>query len=83
MLSARNCAEPASYLAALSSDQSVEWQVAMEQEYDSILSNGTWELVDLPEDHVVVNIKWIYKIKSDLDGDVSRYKARFVAKGCS
>jgi hypothetical protein len=55
----------------------------MQQEYYSLLSNGTWELVDLPEGRAVVNNMWICKIKSDLDGDVSRYKARFVAKGCN
>jgi hypothetical protein len=82
MLSARDCVEPASYRAALSSDQSAnEWHVAMQHEYDSLMSIGTWELVDLPEGRAMVNNMWIYKTKSDLDGDVSRYNARFVAKG--
>jgi hypothetical protein len=55
----------------------------MQREYSSLIDNGTWELVVLPADRVVVNITWIYKIKSDTVGDVSRFKARFVAKGCS
>jgi hypothetical protein len=54
----------------------------MQHEYSSLIDNGTWELVDLPPSRVVVNNMWIYKIKSDNAGDISRFKARFVAKGC-
>jgi hypothetical protein len=32
---------------------------------------------------MVVNNMWIFKVKSDTAGDVSRIKARFAAKGCS
>jgi hypothetical protein len=55
----------------------------MQEEYDSLLGNGTWELVDLPAGRMVVNSMWIYNIKSDTEGEVSRFKIRFVAKGCS
>jgi hypothetical protein len=55
----------------------------MQHEYSSLIDNGTWELVDLPHGRVVVNIMWIYKVKSDITGDVTRFKAWFVAKGCS
>jgi hypothetical protein len=48
-----------------------------------LMDNGTWELVELPPDRVVVNSMWIYKVKSDTMGDISRFKARFVAKGYS
>jgi hypothetical protein len=47
------------------------------------MSNGTWELVDLHADRTVVTHMWIFKIKSNTMGEVSRFKARFVAKGCS
>jgi hypothetical protein len=75
--------EPKTYRVALSSAQAPDWQAAMQQEYSSFMDNGTWELVDLPPGRVVVNIMWIYKVKSDTTGDVSRFKARFVAKGYS
>jgi hypothetical protein len=55
----------------------------MQQEYSSLIDNGTWELVDLPRGRVVVNNMWIYKVKSDTACDISRFKARFVAKGCN
>jgi hypothetical protein len=34
-----------------------------------------------PPDRVVINIMWIYEVKFDTKGEVSRFKARFVAKG--
>jgi hypothetical protein len=56
----------------------------MQQEFDSMHSNNTWSLVDLRHGRRVVNIMWIYKVKTDHLGHVSRFiKARFVAKGCS
>jgi hypothetical protein len=55
----------------------------MLQEYSSLIANGTWELVDLPQGRMVVNNMGIFKVKSDTAGDVSRFKARFVAKGWS
>jgi hypothetical protein len=83
LLSARDCVESKSYRAALDSAQAPQWQAAMQQEHSSLMDNGTWELVDLPIDRVVVNIMWNYKVRSDTVGDVSRFKARFVANGCS
>jgi hypothetical protein len=40
-----------------------------------------WTLVDPPSDRKAVECKWIFKKKTDADGNVTVYKARLVAKG--
>jgi hypothetical protein len=65
LFSAKDCVDPTSYLVALSCAQATELQSTMEHQYTTHMDNGTWELVDLPADRVVVNNMWIFKIKSD------------------
>ncbi|CAI7878526.1 unnamed protein product [Closterium sp. NIES-53] len=73
--------EPATLKEALKSSDAEEWKKAMESELKSIEENGTWELVELPEGRNAITSKWLFKIKSDADGNIERYKSRLVAKG--
>ncbi|CAL8990800.1 unnamed protein product [Prunus brigantina] len=57
------------------------WQKAMETELEMIEKNDTWELVKRSSEKPVVGVKWIYKVKLNLDGSVQKNKARLVAKG--
>ncbi|GKC54903.1 ribonuclease H-like domain-containing protein [Tanacetum coccineum] len=70
--------EPKTYFEA---SKYSHWTDAMNQEIDALLRNGTWELVDLPEDRKAIGSKWIYKIKFRSSGEIDRYKARLVAQG--
>eukprot|EP00253_Pinus_taeda_P003503 PITA_03503 len=53
----------------------------MEEEYNSLLENQTWDLVPLPSGRKLVRCKWVYRTKSAADGQITRRKARLVAKG--
>lgn len=75
-----NFVEPCSYKEA---SQYSEWRATMEEEYESILKNKTWDLVELPECKQPIGYKWIYKPKFKEDGSIDKYKARLVAKGYS
>jgi hypothetical protein len=55
----------------------------MNDEYDSLMKNHTWELVELPENKVPIGSKWLYKYKFKEYGSIDKYNARLVAKGYS
>ncbi|MCO5546949.1 hypothetical protein L7F22_000388 [Adiantum nelumboides] len=59
----------------------LEMLEAMDEEVDALYGNETWELVPLPKGKKPIGCRWVYKVKHDSDGSVSRYKARLVAKG--
>ncbi|CAL9026180.1 unnamed protein product [Prunus brigantina] len=72
--------EPATYKLA---SQSPVWIKAMQEELDALHMQGTWILVPKPCHKNVVGSKWVYRIKRNSDGTVSRHKARLVAQGFS
>ncbi|PKU72844.1 Retrovirus-related Pol polyprotein from transposon TNT 1-94 [Dendrobium catenatum] len=74
--------EPISYKEAVSCKDSENWVKAMQDEYDSLIKNNTWILVNKKENQKVVSCKWIYKIKEgNTKNEPNRYKARLVARG--
>ncbi|KAJ9560958.1 hypothetical protein OSB04_006118 [Centaurea solstitialis] len=68
--------EPHTYNQAL---KDPHWRHAMDQEFNALMKNGTWELV--PPSHPPIGCKWIFRIKRDPDGTIAKYKARLVVKG--
>ena len=64
----------------LSSDLTC-WNEAVNSEIESVLSNHTWELVDLTPGNNPLGSKWILKRKMKEDGTIDIYKARLVVKG--
>ena len=63
------------------SPDSTKWLEAMKSEMGSMYENKVWTLVDFPNDRQAIENKWIFKKKTDADGNVIVYKARLVAKG--
>ena len=58
-----------------------KWQQTMLEELSVIEKNGAWEFAKLPKGHRAIGLKWVYKFKRNLDGEIVRYKACLVAKG--
>ncbi|RVW50763.1 Retrovirus-related Pol polyprotein from transposon RE2 [Vitis vinifera] len=75
-----NVEEPNAFQEAISHPK---WKEAMGEEFRALMKNKTWSLVSLPSNKTFVRCRWVFKLKRNPDGSISRYKARLVAKGYS
>ena len=76
-------ADPANYEEAMAGTHASDWMAAVREESQAIVDNGTFVLVErtrLPKP--ALKSAFIFKTKLDSAGNVSRYKARLVVKGC-
>jgi transposase InsO family protein len=75
---------PQTYRAAMASSDRAHWISVMDAEMNSIEEKGVWELVrraDLPAGTNILPVKWVYKIKTDGNGQIEKFKARVTPKG--
>lgn len=58
-----------------------KWKDATDKEIEAIKKNHTWVLTNLPMGHKAIDLKWVFKLKTDQHGEITKHKARLVAKG--
>ncbi|GAA0153727.1 hypothetical protein LIER_11897 [Lithospermum erythrorhizon] len=62
-----NMIQPSSPTPILRSDAS-KWDLAMKDEMQSLISNQTWKLIELPKGKNALHNKWVYQVKKEHDG---------------
>jgi len=73
--------KPKTIKEALAGKDKNNWKKALDEEYEPLIANKTWKLVETPEDTKIIGSKWIFRLKKDEKGRIIRYKARLVALG--
>ncbi|TFY79416.1 hypothetical protein EWM64_g4598 [Hericium alpestre] len=61
----------------------LKWEAAISDELERLEKMGMWELTEKPAGTNVISSKWVFKIKRNNTGAISKYKARLVAQGFS
>jgi len=73
--------KPQNHNQAINSPDAAFWLAAEKEEINNLLSNKTWDLVELPPNRKAISMCWVYKIKLNDIGQHEKFKARLVAKG--
>jgi hypothetical protein len=70
--------EPSTYGKAA---ERQEWKWAMAEELKSITDNKTWTLTDSSLGKKPIGLKWVFKLKRDVDSNFIRHKVQLMAMG--
>ena len=60
---------------------SERWLEVMKSKMDFMYDNQVWTLVNPLEGVKPIRCKWVFKRKTNMEGNVITYKSRLVAKG--
>ena len=77
----KNFIEPENFENAINSEQKDKWLEAIKTEIESLDETETWDLVPKEKGQNIIPGRWAYKIKHDSNGNIDKFKARYVAKG--
>ncbi len=80
-ISIDNIIESTTYKQAVKLPLCDKWKMTMKNEIQSLKNNNTWDIVNMLLNQHVLKGRWVYKVKRDAHGQVSRYKAHWVVKG--
>lgn len=72
---------PRNHKEAMASSQADHWRRAEEDEINGLQSKNAFKIVDIPKKANLLGSRFIYALKKDEKGFVTRFKARLVAKG--
>ena len=74
---------PGNWSQAMSRSDAEEWRHAAQAEIEAHIANGTWEPCQLPPGKKAIGSRWVFTQKFLSNGELERYKARLVVKGCA
>jgi Reverse transcriptase (RNA-dependent DNA polymerase) len=60
-----------------------EWEKAINAKLQQLNHMGTWKLVERSENMIPITNKWVFAKKQDKSGNIIKYKARLITKGCA
>ena len=72
---------PKNLKEALTSLDTIFWKEVVNDEMESLISNRTQKLVDLPPGYKAIGCKWVLREKLKLNGSIDKFKTILVAKG--
>ena len=76
--------KPETYERAMSCSHAQQWAHAIQEEINQPEKKKTWDLVPMSEvkaGHKPHSGKWVFKVTRDVNGDIARFKARWVVRG--
>ena len=74
---------PKTWKEAMASPDAAAWRAAADKEIEGCEQMGVWELVprsSVPK-HQIITCKWVFKVKTDSQGRIEKYKARLTPRG--